>query len=364
MRAAETDLFGGAGRFVPIAPEPPTEDLLRIARIIPRSVRLGSSSWAFPGWKGIVWSRFSGTANLASEGLRAYSRHPLLRTAGIDRAYYRPLPMLQYAGFAEQVPDDFRFLVKAPADVTDAMKRGARGKPLGFNPLYMDAERAAGEFIGPACEGLGRKAGSLVFEFAPLPRDWIRTPEDRIRAIEKMGEFFSKLPPVPEESPDAFYAAEIRTPSIYTPRFLSMLRGTGVRLVIGLHPSMPDVARQTKALLALDGSPEGELPKLAGPLVVRWSLAMGDRFDDARQRYEPFSKIQRPDPVTREGIVGLIRAAIRGGQKAFVVANNKAEGCAPLSMRAVAERLAEKIAAEREDAARDLLRPRGPAVTR
>lgn len=135
-----------------------------------------------------------------------------------------------------------------------------------------------------------------------------------------------------------------------------------MRLVTGLHPTMPDVSRQTNALHMMD-CPDAESPedfRLAGPLVVRWTLAMGDRFDDAKRRYEPFSKIQRPDPVTREGIATLILAAIRGGQPAYVVANNKAEGCAPLGMVALAERLSERLTEERDRDEQEKLLPVPP----
>ena len=35
----------------------------------------------------------------------------LLRCVGIDRSFYRPLTEGQYARYAGQVPDDFRFVV-------------------------------------------------------------------------------------------------------------------------------------------------------------------------------------------------------------------------------------------------------------
>ena len=356
------DLFGDRSDDGPVMPQPQTEEIRRLARIIPRSVRLGSCSWAFPGWKGIVWSRYSGVQDLANEGLRAYSSHPLLRTVGVDRAYYRPLTVGQYWHFAEQVPDDFRFLVKAPAAVTDCMVRGANGRPLRENAFFLNPEKAAQEFVHPVIEGLGKKAGPLVFEMAQVPRELISSAEKRIRLVERIGEFLNRLPKIGEEAENAFYAVEIRTPIIYTPRFVSMLRSAGARLVTGLHPTMPDVARQTNALHMMD-CPEAESPedfRLAGPLVVRWTRAMGDRFDDAKRRYEPFSKIQRPDPVTREGIATLILAAIRGGQPAYVVANNKAEGCAPLGMVALAERLSERLTEERDRDEQEKLLPTPP----
>ena len=164
------------------------------------------------------------------------------------------------------------------------MVRGANGRPLRENAFFLNPEKAAQEFVHPVIEGLGKKAGPLVFEMAQVPRELISSAEKRIRLVERIGEFLNRLPKIGEEAENAFYAVEIRTPIIYTPRFVSMLRGAGARLVTGLHPTMPDVARQTNALHMMD-CPEAESPedfRLAGPLVVRWTLAMGDRFDDAK----------------------------------------------------------------------------------
>lgn len=355
----DSDLFGDVPEDSPILPQIPPDSIQRLARILPRSVRLGSCSWAFPGWKGIVWSRRSGIRNLANEGLSAYSRHPLLRTVGVDRAYYKPLSVGQYWHFAEQVPEDFRFLVKAPASVTDCMVRGPGGRPLRENHFFLNPDKAAEEFVGPVLEGLGKKAGPLVFEFAASPAEWVAPQESRIRLIERLGDFLSSLPAIDRDAaPAAFYAVEIRTPQIYTPRFVAALSAAGARLTIGLHPSMPDASRQANALRAMD-DPEGDPARLRlkGPLVVRWTLGMGDRFDDARRRYEPFSRIQRPDPVTREVVASLVLAAVRSGVPSYVVANNKAEGCAPLSMAALAERVADRLSAERDRMAADRLMP-------
>ena len=51
-------------------------------------------------------------AVLTKNGLAAYAQQPLLRCVGIDRSFYRPLTEAQYARYAGQVPDDFRFVVK------------------------------------------------------------------------------------------------------------------------------------------------------------------------------------------------------------------------------------------------------------
>ena len=353
------DLFGSRP-VIPVSAQPPSDELRRLARILPRNVRLGSSSWAFPGWKGIVWSEFSSTANLANDGLPAYSRHPLLRTAGIDRTYYRPMSVGQYWRFYDQVPDDFHFLIKAPATVCDSSVRDDRGRRLNDNPVFLNAQRAADEFVSPVLEGLRDKAGPLVFQLSAVPREWISTQEKRLALIGRLGKFFDDLPSIGSDAPNAFYALEVRTPEIYPPRLTAMLRQQHVRLVVGLHPSMPDVLRQTVAVLAEDGiAADAAEPALKGPLVVRWSLAQGDRFGEAKRRLAPFSALQQPDPLTREGIANLVMAAVRGRQRAYVVANNKAEGCAPLSMKALAERIASKLIADRDRRQKMAAMPRG-----
>ena len=58
-----------------------------LAARLPRTMRLGTSTWNFPGWRGIIWSRGSGLTGLAENGLTAYSKNPLLRTVGLDRNF-------------------------------------------------------------------------------------------------------------------------------------------------------------------------------------------------------------------------------------------------------------------------------------
>lgn len=70
-------------------------------------MRLGTSSWSFPGWAGIVYDHSVSTATLARRGLAAYARHPLLRTVGVDRTYYGPITAEDFAAYAAAVPDEF-----------------------------------------------------------------------------------------------------------------------------------------------------------------------------------------------------------------------------------------------------------------
>jgi uncharacterized protein YecE (DUF72 family) len=314
-----------------VRPAEHDDALVRLGRHLPPSVFLGTSSWSFPGWQGIVYGDAYGESTLAREGLAAYSQHPVLRAVGIDRSFYQPLPPSEFARYARQVPPGFRFLVKAPALITDAFVRGERGAPTQPNPHFLDVPAATEQFVIPALEGLAERAGPLVFQLSPLPRPMI-TGEAGQATIERLGAFLSALPrAVGPYTP--LYAVELRNPELLTPRFIRMLRECGARLTIGVLASMPAAARQSAALRALDALPdEGDDWRLKGPLVVRWNLHSGLRYDDAKSRYAPFDRLLDPDITTRGALAHLVHVALKSGQPSFIIANNKAEGSAPLTL--------------------------------
>ncbi|HEX4585744.1 MAG TPA: DUF72 domain-containing protein [Burkholderiaceae bacterium] len=316
---------------------------MRLGRHLPASVHLGTSSWSFPGWRGLVYEGEYGESRLARQGLAAYARHPLLRAVGIDRGYYQALDAAEWSRYAREVPERFRFVIKAPAAVTDPLTPGARrapGQGATANPRFLDATYAAEHFVLPALEGLGQKAGPLVLQFAPMPSDLTR---DSHALIERIAEFLARLP-ASDGQARPIYAVELRNPELLTPRFVHRMREVGARLCVGIHARMPPLARQAAALRSMDAQ---EAPdngwSLAGPLVVRWSLHAGFGYEQARARYAPFNRLVDPDLVTRGTLVHLIRVALRSHQNAFVIVNNKAEGCAPLSCVELARALAERV---------------------
>ena len=309
------------------------ESLTRLGRLLPRTVHLGTSSWYFPGWRNLVWRSDSDytESQLARHGLSAYARHPLLRCVGIDRTFYQPLTVAEYARYAEQVPDDFRFVVKAPAMIADAAMRGKRGEPIESNPLFLDASAAIDHFVEPAIEGLGKHIGPLVFQLSPLPSE-LKGGSGGIAVIERIAALLRALP-ARAGSVAPIYAVELRDAELLTPRFVRMLRECGGRMCLALHPRMPVAARQSAALRAMDAlDDEGDDWRLKGPLVVRWTLAPGLRYEEARTRYAPFDRLVDPDIPTRGTLAHLIHVAIKSEQPSFIIANNKAEGSAPLTL--------------------------------
>jgi len=302
------------------------------APALPADIRLGTSSWFFPGWRGLVYDGVHPQTTLSRKGLAAYAEIPLLRTVSLDRTFYAPISTVEYARYAGQVPDDFSFVVKAPALVCDAVVRDEDGRGKVANPHFLDAAIAAREFVVPCLEGLGAKAGPLVFQVSPLPRGLVA---EAATLIERLATFFAALPQeLGKHRP--LYALELRNAELLTPRLMRMLAAAKVRYCVGLHDRMPEVERQAVALGSLDGDSPG-------PLVVRWNLHRGFLYQAAKQRYEPFDRLVDEDIETRRVLARMAADAFKARQKVWITANNKAEGSAPLSLLKLAQEIAQAL---------------------
>ena len=66
--------------------------------------------------------------------------------------------------------------------------------------------------------------------------------------------------------------------------------------------------------------------------LLRWLLAPGKGYEEARAAYAPFDRLVDPDVATRERIVTLARNALARGREVLIIVNNKAEGSAPCSV--------------------------------
>lgn len=287
-------------------------DLQRAARLGPR-IRLGTSSWTFPGWEGLVWGHPTTDAQLAEEGLSAYAAHPLLGCVGVDRTYYRPVDARTFARWAAAVPEDFRFVVKGSRQLTTPWDTAGR---------WLDPTFAADAVIAPMLDGLGERAGPLVLQFPPLDPAQVGGPD---AFADKLHRFLDHLP---RARPPV--AVEIRTRALYTRRYASALADQGASHVVSVYPGLPLVPTQGRLDLATG----------AHHLVVRWMLRPNLAYREAKAAFAPFNRTLAPDVASRDGIAEVVRAARAADRPAWIIINNKAEGSAPLSARALADAIA------------------------
>jgi uncharacterized protein YecE (DUF72 family) len=300
-----------------VGPTSAPAELMELARGLPAALRLGTSSWSFPGWRGLVYDREASEQTLARSGLAAYSTHPLFRTVGLDKTYYRPAPREEFARLAAQTPAGFAFLVKMWRGVLepDADPRSGVAQP------FLDAAVATEQCVAPAIEGLGAKAGPLLFQFSPLLFGARRSERAFLSDLRR---FLAALPT------GQLYAVEVRNRSLVGAELGELLAETGAVPCLTVHPAMPDLERQSREL-ALDP---------ARPLVMRWMLRANHAYAEAKELYAPFDRIVEPDDASCDALAKLAQGAIRAGLCVWVIVNNKAEGSSPLSV----ERLARRIA--------------------
>lgn len=297
----------------PVAPQ-----LESLARQLPRGVRLGTSTWSFPGWRGLVYDAEYDETVLARIGLVAYAAHPLLRAVGVDRSFYAPLSSATLQRFARQVPADFRFLLKAHAALTTPKSARRPAFLEGAPQVFLDADYARRIVIEPARLAWGDKLGVVLFQFSPLgPRVF----EHRSLLLERLADFLHALPR------GVTYAFEWRDAEILGDDYHAMLASEGGVHGLCSHPRMPPVTEQ------------GESARDA-PLVVRWLLRRDRSYEAARAAYAPFDRLQEPDLEARGQIAQLVQRAVAQGREALVIINNKAEGSAPLGVAALAAALA------------------------
>jgi uncharacterized protein YecE (DUF72 family) len=303
-----------------VGPAAVPAELERVAQRLPAGLRLGTSSWSFPGWRSIVYDREAPEEVLAREGLAAYAAHPLLRTVSVDRAFYRPVDRDQFRAWAAAVPEDFRFLVKADRQIISPQgpEAGSRGSQ---NPRFLDAAFTSAEIVRPMVEGLGSKLGGLIFQFPPIPPNLVGGTAGFLERLER---FLASLPKT------CLYAVELRTPSFLSERYARLLEATGVAHCYNVHPAMAPLARQLAIVR----------PFQQPALVVRWMLGHGQEYDAAKDRYHPFAHLVDEDPGTREVVARAVLDVSLAEREAYVIANNKAEGSAPLTLFRLAERIA------------------------
>jgi uncharacterized protein YecE (DUF72 family) len=307
-----------------LEPASPKPEHVALAQRLPGRLFLGGMSWSYAGWIGHVYGANVQPKRLSELGLTAYAKHPLLRTVEIDRTYYDPIAASEFRAYAGQVPEHFRFLAKAHEDcVVQRFPLHARyGKKAGeANPRFLDPAYAADAIVGPLREGLGAKVGALIFQFPPQD---VSAPK---AFAERLHGFLTKLPA------GVVYAVELRNRELLTNDYAAVLDDAGAVHCHNVWTGMPALLAQARQL--------GRATRR--PLVVRWLMRQTDIYESALARYSPFHRTVDEDPANRADVARLAASACRHGVPAFVVVDNKAEGCAPESIARLAGAITDEL---------------------
>jgi uncharacterized protein YecE (DUF72 family) len=302
----------------------------RLSAVVPANVRFGTSSWNYPGWRGLVYNRDYPTTGASAAMLAEYARFPLFSTVGIDSSFYGPLTEKSLRGYADALPPGFPCVSKVWDRVTVHTFANAREKAKGGqrNPDFLNADLFLTDVWQPLAEHFSEHTGPLVFEFQAIAREDKVTPQE---FADRLDGFFTRLPR------EGRYAVEVRNAEFLTPAYFAVLREHDVAHVFSSWTRMPSIGMQ----LDLPGS------LTAGFIVARALLRPGRSYSDAVDAFAPYDRIRDPNPELRNDLVRLVRAAENLRVPAYILVNNRAEGSAPRTIAAVAELLWKGVNGER-----------------
>lgn len=294
-------------------------DLAALAARLPPEALFGTSSWTYPGWKGLVYQRDYPKTGASARMLEEYARYPLFRTVGIDSTFYAPAGQGVLSSYARALPAGFRCVSKVWDRLTMHSFAKARYKALGGegNPDFLNPELFVAEVLAPMQEHFREHLGPFVFEFQAIPRAARLTGAVFADLLDR---FFSRLPR------DVPYAVEIRNQEYLVPPYFAVLREHNVAHVFNSWTRMPPIGEQ----LDLPGA-------LSAPfMVARVLLRPGRTYSEAVDAFAPYDRIHDRNPELRADVARLIRMAAELRVPAYVLVNNRAEGSAPHTIAAIA----------------------------
>ncbi len=299
---------------------PPRSDLVALARALPPNLMFGTATWACDGWAGEVYHR-SYLGAQPRRRLEEYVRYPLFRTVGINSAFYERPSEDVLSTYARVLPPGYACIIKVWDRVTarrfirDPRWGGLAGK---LNPDFLSPTLFADAVLGPYTRIFRHHEPYFIFEFQAMRGGDL--PSSAIWA-EELDRFFAKIPH------DFRYAVEIRNPQLLTRAHGDVLARHRLAHVFNWWTEMPPIGEQ----LALPWTMSASFT------VVRALLKPGRRYADAVRAFQPYDRVREPSPELRADLLRLMGEASTRGIDAVIHLNNRAEGNAPGTIRALAE---------------------------
>lgn len=302
---------------------------LGIDQLATKNVFVGTSSWKYPGWTGLLYDEqrylYRGKfteSRFQRDSLEEYAQ--VFRTVCVDAGYYK-FPSPEYiAGLCAQVPEHFRFVFKVTDEITARTfpkldRHGDKGGQR--NPHFLDAELFRAAFLA-SCERHRDKIGLLIFEFSHFhPRDFERGRD----FVEMLDTFLGQLPPGWQ------FGVEVRNKSLLHADYFAVLQKHRVAHVLNNWTHMPTVGEQWRMPGALS----------AGDFTAaRFLLKPGRTFEQAVQLFSPYNATKEANESARAAAAAVIQHVIEAmspetSRPSFLFFNNRLEGNALFTVLAV-----------------------------
>ncbi len=297
---------------------------LKIPKRYKGLVRIGTSSWKYDSWKDLIYRPDKSYEPI--DYLGDYAKY--YNTVEIDQWFWSLFPAgvklpdkKDVKFYADTVPDDFIFTVKAPNSITltnyytrQSVKQKSFANKSNEHFLDTDILKKFLKLLKP----FGHKLGPIMFQFEYLNKE--KMPSLKV-FLDRLRKFFEKVPKGYE------FAVEIRNPNYLKAPFFELLKAFGIGFVLlegYFMPPLEEVASQFDTVTAdfsiirLQGSARLEMEERTGSL---------------------WNQIIEPKDAGLLTTASIVKKNTQRGLKSYININNHYEGSAPLTIQRLAERL-------------------------
>jgi hypothetical protein len=119
----------------------------------------------------------------------------------------------------------------------------------------------------------------------------------------------------------------VRNREYLQPRYFECLREHRAAHVLNAWTKMPTLGEQ----MAIPETFPADFT------VVRGLLRQGRKYEDAVQQFTPYDRVRDENPEARDALRALIRRMREERRASYIFVNNRLEGNAPETIRAVVE---------------------------
>jgi uncharacterized protein YecE (DUF72 family) len=272
-------------------------------------VRVGTCSWKYPSWAGLVYSRAAGIDYLA-EYAKRYA------TVEVDQWFWT-LPDPETArAYAASVPADFRFTIKLPNALSLTHFRKKKGETeLRANSQFLSA--AVLDDVLARLSPMAGKIGILMLQFEYLNRQKMQS---RDQFLSHLARFVEEARPLLAAHGGPPLAIELRNPNWLDTKWFEFLAERGLAHVFLQGYYMPPVAPLHESFGSL----------LRGNVVVR--LHGPDREGMEKASGERWDRIIAPRDAELSAVAAMVRDMDAHGLTVYLNVNNHYEGSAPLTI--------------------------------
>jgi uncharacterized protein YecE (DUF72 family) len=295
----------------------------KLAELARAGVFIGTSSWKYQGWCGQIYTReryqtrgrFS-EKRFEAECLAEYAT--VFPVVCGDFTFYQFLSESYWRRLFASAPPTLQYALKVPEDITVKMFPGhARYGPRAgqINESFLNVALFDSGFL-ELLRPWRQRVAVLVFEFGAFST----------RTCANVSEFVADLDPFLAALPRDFrYAVEIRNEEFLGPEYFACLHNHGVAHVLNGWTRMPEIGAQMA------------LPDVytADFTVARALLRRGRAYAEAVEKFSPYTRIQDPNPPTRQALRNLIARARERNEPSYIFVNNRLEGNAPETIQAI-----------------------------